>query len=232
MTLLDTIKQMQQQGVQEPAIIQSLREQGYTPKEINDAINQSRIKAAIGAPGDETIEEMQPSIMSDQQPTQEQLTEQPTPEYIYQTPQAYPPGYEYQPQPAVSTETITEITEQLVIEKLSEIKKVISTLNEFRTLIEAKVSGVDERLKRIESTIEKLQLAILGKIGDYGQSIQDIKSELGMMQESFSKVVAPLVNKVSEQKEKRLEKEESNESKEKPRRKAKAEPSFEDYLRA
>ena len=47
MPALDIIKQMQQSGYSEEEITQKLMEQGYSPKDVNDSMNQSKIKAAV-----------------------------------------------------------------------------------------------------------------------------------------------------------------------------------------
>ena len=75
-------------------------------------------------------------------------------------------------------------------------------------------------MKKIENIIEQLQATILGKIGSYGESIDDIKNEMGMMQESFSKALGPLIDRSREKSEKP--------AKRKPARKS---DGFEHYLR-
>ncbi len=147
MPLLETVKQMQQQGMQDTEIAQKMQEQGYNPKEIDDAINQSRIKAAVSETyeqnGQESVMsnsqnlEMQPSVMSPE-PNQ-----QPQPqEYIYpvesQQPQQQYAGEYSPPQPGISPETISEIAEQIVVEKFSEIKKLIGNIADFKTITEAR----------------------------------------------------------------------------------------------
>jgi hypothetical protein len=47
MAVIDTISQLKNQGVPTGKIIQSLKEQGYSPKEINEALSQSEIKTAL-----------------------------------------------------------------------------------------------------------------------------------------------------------------------------------------
>jgi len=47
-------------------------------------------------------------------------------------------------------------------------------------------------LKRMEKTIDKLQMAILEKVGSYGRGLESIKKEMIMMQDSFGKMVNPL----------------------------------------
>lgn len=240
MPLIDTIKQMQQQGITDENIVQSLREQGFAAKEIDDALSQSNIKAAVyEEPGQNSIinnapspMEMQPSVM-----TQDISQDQGMPQSVYPGYQQYP-QYQaqeayYQPPVAASNEMITEISEQIVSEKISEIKKTLSKLTEFKTLMESRVASMDERLKRIESTIDKLQSSILGKVAGYAESIQDVKQELNGMQESFSKVINPLMDRergagTTETTEKQNERQEQ---KEQPRKKSKNKPDFEDFLR-
>ena len=45
--ILDEIKQMQQQGFTEQDVVQKLMESGYSPKDISDSINQTKIKSAV-----------------------------------------------------------------------------------------------------------------------------------------------------------------------------------------
>jgi len=224
MSTLDKIREMQQKGMSEPQIIQNLREQGLSETEINQALEQSKIKAAIApenttTPVQETqttqpqkpitqetdAGEMQPSVMTKEpmpleqpiQPTPgaEQTAEQEAQQYAYPTPQAYYPGYEqYQPYES-STEIMTEISEQVVEEKLDKIKKQIDELLKFKTIAENKTKDINERLKKIEAIIDRLQAAIIGRIGTYGQNIEDIKKEMELMQQSFSKALPSLIEK-------------------------------------
>lgn len=226
MVLLDTVKQMQAQGIQDIEIIQKLQEQGFDPKEINDTLSQSRIKAAVSggyetngqdsvinnAPG-----EMQQSVMSQQ--------EQQPQQYVYPT-EAYSQEY-YQPQSqGASSETITEIADQIFSEKAGDIKKALSILADFKIITEAKLSSLDSRLKKIEMIIEKLQAGIIGRVGEFGQAVTDIKDEMSMMQESFSKVVNQAVSGSAKGK---LEASEEV-SEEQPVRKKKQKDGFENYL--
>jgi DNA-binding transcriptional MerR regulator len=47
MAVLEKVLQMQQQGMSEGETIRRLRQEGHSPKEINEAISQSKIKSAI-----------------------------------------------------------------------------------------------------------------------------------------------------------------------------------------
>ena len=97
------------------------------------------------------------------------------------------------------TDTIIEIAEQVFSEKIKKEQKQLESLNEFATLVETRITNDHERIKRVEEIIDKLQIAILEKISSYGRNLESIKNEMGMMQESFEKMV-PVLHEKSEEK--------------------------------
>jgi len=88
-----------------------------------------------------------------------------------------------------------EIAEQVFAEKMRKIQRQLEDLNEFKTLTETKLNNATSRLKRIEQVMDKLQMAILEKVGSYGRGLDSIKKEMSMMQDSFSKTLPALVSK-------------------------------------
>jgi len=101
----------------------------------------------------------------------------------YQDYGAYP---QYQPyQEAMSSDVITEISEQVVSEKLMHMHDKLEKALDMRTVIDAKVSNLDERLKRMEKVIDRIQLSILQKVGEYLTDVKDVKKELEETQKSF-----------------------------------------------
>ena len=132
-------------------------------------------------------------------PGEEQYESQQYPQQYQYQPQEYQPqdGNTYQ-QGMISggdTDTIIEISEQVFAERMKGAVKQIESFNEFKTLTQAKVENMSERLKRIESTIDMLQIAILEKVGVYGRNIESIRKEMDMMQDSFGKVVNKTVER-------------------------------------
>ena len=280
MALLDQIIEMKRQGMPSSQIMQNLREQGISPREINDVLSQSEIKAEIdfqkfpeyqqqsgqfmqpmqslqpAQSFQNPIEEMQPSLgtqppMASEQLTQNQNQEQfPQPEQYseyqeYAPPQAYP-GYqpyqeyqyqEYQPPQATDIETINDIASQLVEEKTKSLKKELDNAIKFKSNSEEKIKEIDKRLTKIESTLEELQLAIIRKIGGYGEDIKNISKEMRANQETFSKIIDPFTDNIRElQKITGVESVKKEHSKTKKiesteKIKGKGQPSFEDYLR-
>lgn len=221
---------MQSEGKTEQEIISSLRQQGISPREIVEALSQSKIKKAVG--GEPAPEPYSPPVQQSQSAEQEALmpqagqetgypdgmpaTEQPTgyiasPQAAAEQSMPYSPAQPLQAEPSqqpaqeqyqeypqyqqypqqtagISPDTISEIAEQVVSEKLSTIRKDMETVIDLKTTMGTKISLLEERLKRIESIIDRLNLSIMQKVGDYMTNIDDIKKELIETQKSFKAI--------------------------------------------
>ncbi len=300
MAVLEQVTQMKQKGIPEYQIITSLREQGVSPKEINEALSQSNIKNEVTSQeaqiqpenqinpqntntgATQSISEntqMQPSIMSTatqnisppqrnhnpqqipsqqeqpfpqstpqqqypqstpqqqypQQPVQQPMTQEysqaqelppPSPE---SPPEYYPPeqtyseqqypeyeeypqqdyGYDYPEHQSI--DTINEIADQITEEKISKIKKEISSVSRFKQEASSEIDRINKRLEKIENTLHEMQIAILRKVGEYGENIKNISDELKATQKSFSKLADPIIN---HKREHNSEKKESHSKKE------------------
>lgn len=275
MAVVEKIMQMRGQGMSEPQITKSLREEGLSPKEINESLSQSQIKSALNAnPEDQPpatpqqiqnpqAPQMQPSIMPQstvtqpefqqtmqpsavQQPYPEQLPQEAPTEYPtfqdqqpqtqqdYQEqppPEAYPPeqAYDYYPEyQSADVETIGDIAEQMIEEKTQDLKKKVSALTKFKEDAELELEKLNKKVEKLDLEFNTLQIAILKKVGDYGDDIKNISKEMRATQDSFSKMINPIVDNVR--------KEEPPEEKEKKATKArkktrKSKADFEHYLR-
>ena len=246
MATLDKIMEMQKQGISDAEISTQLQNEGVAPTEINDSLNQAKIKNAVSPP-ENMMEapappEMKSSIMSDQPeqatmqppvapttpeapappaaspevyPPQAPAQDYPTPapvaeyqppvaevqpqdNYYQQTPQAYSQQDYYAPSSGMDSETISEIAEQVVTEALGKYKKKVGDIVSFKNSIQDKVGDIDDRLRRIEDTIEKLQQAIIGKIGEFGESNAMIHKDLDNLHGTVSKLMNPLVDTYNE----------------------------------
>lgn len=206
MGTLDTIMQMQQSGMTDQQIISTLQQQGVSPKEINDGLNQAKIKSAVSeqapVPEQEYQQEQYPPQQDYQQEPQQQnysqqqesyYPSQTQEQYYPETPQAYS-GQEYYQQGAYDTETITEIAEQVFSDKFKQFVEKTGDLGEFKNSTLDKISDLDQRLKRIETTIDQLQKAIIQKVGEFGEDASTIKKDLENLHDTTSKLMNPLID--------------------------------------
>jgi hypothetical protein len=88
---------------------------------------------------------------------------------------------------ASSTDTIIEVAEQVFAEKMKKISKEMKELTEFKTIFGTKVENLTHRLERMEKQFDKMQLAILEKVGEYGKGLDYLRKELNMVEDTVSK---------------------------------------------
>ncbi len=254
MAVLEQITNMRNQGFTTGQIIQNLKEQRISPKEINEALSQSEIKSEVNKtqnfpennyqsnygnyaqnqlqnqdipelpnpnmpyqqsmqpPNQAPIypqfiessqintQETIPSIMPDQQlessnqPTQPYAQEQYPDDSNYQYQEYQYP--DYVPPQAIDVETINDLINQIIDEKIQDINKEISSFAKFRKETTYKIQEIDKKLSKIKDNLDDLQLAIIKKIGNYGEDIDNITKELKATQDSFSKIIDPLTDKI------------------------------------
>jgi predicted nucleic acid-binding Zn-ribbon protein len=60
------------------------------------------------------------------------------------------------------------------------------------------VNSIEERVKRIELSIDRLQAALLSKVNEYGRSVKDLGAEMTSLESALGKILSPLVDNVKE----------------------------------
>jgi hypothetical protein len=212
MALFEDVLKMSQMGMSDADIVKRLTQQGYPPMQISEALNQAKVKQSVGVGA-----EMAPSIMEEQVPSpnvptpssipspmQAPMPMQMPPRMQMQQPQEqyypyqYPTYQQQEAAPKLDTESIEEIAEEIVNEKWQEIKGKMGDVVEWKNYADKRIIAFEDRLKRIESSFDRLQVALLGKVQEYGQNIRDLSAEMDSMQGAFSKVLSPLVDNVKE----------------------------------
>ncbi len=211
MGIIDDIRRMQNEARTEQEIMIQLQNQGHGQKEIYEALAQAKIKNAVAGAESGTGEEnhdspngnpMEPSMLNNvaseepQSPELEmqEIIPQPYPAQQYTQPYTAPAQAEsYANQAyysAPSADAITEIAEQIVAERIGKINQEMARSTENRQIIETKLEYIDERLKKIEKIIDRLQLSILQKVGEYMTNVEDLKTEVVETQKSFKTLLA------------------------------------------
>jgi hypothetical protein len=206
-TPVNEVMNMLQQGLSDMEIIRQLTDRGYSPVQITDALNQAKIKKEITG-----TEGLQPSILQTAVPVptpREVPVPRPTAaapslmapvqtmEYQYPTyPYQYPTAEAVQPK--IDTEAIEEIAEEIVNEKWLEIKSKVSDVIEWKTYADKRLSSVDDRIKRIELSMDRLQAALLSKVQEYQRDIKELGSEMAALEGAFGKILTPFVENMRE----------------------------------
>lgn len=201
MGLLEEVQNLRNTGASEEYITQTLQKRGYQSTEISNALSQNKIRDAVNSTDQQMTQEennsenMQPSVINSTSPSTQEYQEN----YNYQAEnQQYPQqNYDYSNQQnyssyaGTSADTVSEIAEQVASEKISSLRAQLEKIIDFRTTVEAKIESIDERLKRVEQIIDRLQLSVLQKVGDYMTNVEDIKKELQETQKTFKAMTKP-----------------------------------------
>lgn len=204
MIQVNKVVQMQQQGMSDNDIINTLKNEGVSPKDISDSLAQAKIKMAVSQEEPMTANN-QPQYAEQQYAPQEQ---QYAPQQ-YSDQQQYAPQeqqyapqeqqqYAYPEQSGMSIETMTEIVDRIIAEKLKEINQKIKPVIDFKNKAEEDIADIKERVKRMESTSDALQRAVIGKIGEFGQSTSMIHQDLENLHGTVSKLMNPLIDNYNE----------------------------------
>ena len=126
---------------------------------------------------------------------------------------------------------------QYLEEKTKNFKKELSEITRFKKETEDKLRNTEKRLEKIENNFDELQLAIIKKIGTYGEDIKNISNEMRATQNSFSKIIDPLTDNIDNKDKinntkKQTEQPIAPKAKTKPKaKKSSSKDTFEDYLR-
>ncbi len=195
MALLDTIKEMKSSGYQDQDIINRLQSQGISPREINEAMAQMKIREAVEGgrmenAGNESREEeymqgMQPS-MTDQVPYPPQTQDQFTPQY----PRRY----------SMETEQIPEFPSQdqqtqQYQEEYGQFQQQYPQTNqqyEYQSSTENMVDLIDQivaeklsKTNKVMTDLQESRILIESRVEKIDQRLQRIESIIDQIQTSI-----------------------------------------------
>lgn len=167
-----------------------IREAVHGNEEYQQAEEEMSGQPVSNNPSTQEYSEMSPSLMSPAQAPQaqapQQEEQQPYPEYQSYAQQQQPyDGQQYAPSAGIGSDVITEIADQVVAEKLSPLLNAMDKILDMKSNVDSQLRYMDERLKRVEKVIDRLQLSVLQRVGEYVSNVEDIKQELQETQKTF-----------------------------------------------
>lgn len=183
------VSNMKKQSLNNNQIIQYLQREGYSPSQINEALQQS-----------EMTSDYQRSTLSKR--AQEPLPEIPTPEPIPTSesitqPQFSQPVFipDYETPNRDLQEQIEIITESVISEKWKEFLKNIGNISTWKLNIESQITNLQKDSKKTQTEIENLKQAILNKIDQYQESISEVNAEMKALEKLFKELL-PSIKKL------------------------------------
>lgn len=94
--------------------------------------------------------------------------------------------------------SIEEYVETIIDEKWTELEKDIQKIVDWKNRSEQRLVELAQRVDDLKDRFEKLQSSILGKVGEYDKTMQDVGADLKAMERVFSKVLPQFTENVKQ----------------------------------
>jgi hypothetical protein len=189
---VEQVTSMRQQGMSNNQIVQTLQRDGYDSARIFDALSQADMQT--GAPIQGYGQQDMGSIQQQPMPAMGQM---PADQGMMMGPQQYSQQYSAQPMGG-ERERIEEMAETIIDEKWDELIKNINKIVEWKDKTEARILKMEQEMKDLKDSFDKLHKAIIGKISDYDQNIINVGTEIKAMERVFQKILPTFTDNVNE----------------------------------
>jgi DNA-directed RNA polymerase beta' subunit len=94
--------------------------------------------------------------------------------------------------------SIEEYVETIIDEKWTELEKDIQKIIDWKNRSEQRVNDLANQVADLKERFEKLQDTLLGKVGEYDRTMQDVGADLKAMERVFSKVLPHFTENVKQ----------------------------------
>lgn len=189
--------ELQNQGFSDAQIYESLKKDGFTSVQIDDAINQSK----LGSPPQEAeIEEapepgLRPSLLNNPQNSGNFTSTQ------FRNYSSF--GQELQDNtssqnPRGGLDEVEALIESIIEEKWKNSMQRFGNLDIWKEKMKTDVASVKQELIRLEHRFDNIEKAILGKISQYDKNIVNIGNEMKVLEQVFQKIITPLTTNIKE----------------------------------
>lgn len=95
-------------------------------------------------------------------------------------------------------EGFEQIAESIVEEKFQEHMKDLSNIAEWKDKTDEKLAGIEKSIENIQTDMNSLHKAIVGKISEYDKNLLDVGTEIKAMEKVFKKVLPEFTQNVNE----------------------------------
>jgi hypothetical protein len=91
-----------------------------------------------------------------------------------------------------------EMIEAIIDEKWNDLLADINKVIAWKDATEARITKMEQQLTDMRDNFDKLQAAVIGKVGEYDQHILEVGAEVKAMEKVFSKVLPVFTDNVAE----------------------------------
>jgi uncharacterized phage infection (PIP) family protein YhgE len=94
--------------------------------------------------------------------------------------------------------SIEEYVETIIDEKWAELEKDIQKIIDWKNRSEQRMNELNTQVADMKERFDKLQDTLLGKVGEYDRTMQDVGADLKAMERVFSKVLPNFTDNVKQ----------------------------------
>ena len=193
---LSRIQELKTQGQSNNQIIQTLQRQGFSSTQIFDALSQAASQpASMSTPGFATSASSMPNVFA----SPSQSLNSPSPGMRRMDPpmmqRPMMPGMSGSFDAGSDTE---EMIEAIIDEKWNDLLGDINKIVAWKEATDVRLTKMEQQMIDLKENFDKLQQAVVGKVGEYDQHILEVGAEVKAMEKVFSKVLPVFTDNVSE----------------------------------
>ncbi len=217
---VEKVKELSAKGFSEVEIIDVLRKEGYSPKEIDQALTlalKSRVEEPAPKPKLPTLQDLQQQaqvqapVMNEPQPLQalpqnEQQTapiQEPVPDVSFQqfqqTEQQVAPQIPFQslqPESYPAAAPSEEVIEAIVKEKMSELEKRLTQFKMHYAELDRKMKEIHHRLDSLAEARSKEQEEIMAKLDAMKDLLSQVEGKVSSLEKAFKETLPALIESV------------------------------------
>ncbi len=94
--------------------------------------------------------------------------------------------------------SIEEYVETIIDEKWQELERDIQKIVDWKTRSEQRITELNGQVLELKDKFDKLQSSVLGKVGEYDRTMQDVGADLKAMERVFAKVLPSFTDNVKQ----------------------------------
>jgi prefoldin subunit 5 len=94
--------------------------------------------------------------------------------------------------------SVEEYVETIIDEKWQELERDIQKIIDWKNRSEQRITDLNSQMSELKERFEKLQTTMLGKVGDYDRTMQDVGADLKAMERVFAKVLPSFTDNVKQ----------------------------------
>ncbi|MGC9200440.1 MAG: hypothetical protein ACP5F8_00540 [Candidatus Aenigmatarchaeota archaeon] len=188
------VKELSSHGFSEPEIIDVLRKEGYSPKEIDIALSEA-LKEQIKKV--ETIETREEAKSEEKLPTLEEIAEKTKPKQepaLTQYPQTQDLT-QYQSQ-QYSWDDFFNYIDYLIQSRINELKKDIENVNAKYLETERRINELSASIKEVITSKTEEERKILVELDKLDNDIKELSTKISTLEEIFKEILPALIDSV------------------------------------